>query len=447
MFDMKSASLSRSLATRLPRAVPLSSITVARVAEKPTDTGLTTRSRALAPFVVLIYLLGAATLAIGTVTATWSSEFLWRTGLLIVIAAGYREATARVELLRQFLQLRTSSPPRSDQSSIWTFAAAVTLPLGWAAAVVTTVLIHTCVRAQRHRSLRLHRMVFSRSMTLLGVAAAWVIGELLHAHHAGGAAQAGILIAQLLAYTGVSLMPGVTYLYLERARGQRPPVRTLLPGRHDLALELASLCIGAVVAILLLDNPWLTPLGIVLALVIGRATNAGDAAAQARTDTKTGALTASAWNEAVTSQLERRAGAVLLLDLDHFKHVNDTYGHLAGDQLLTVVGAALRGQLRDQDLLGRFGGEEFTVWLPGAGSVETAAVAERLRACVAALRLEHQQSTITTSISIGWAHLASAGSLSATLAAADEAMYAAKDAGRNLVRRARTAPGTIVGQL
>src|SRR6185312_8514453 len=87
-------------------------------------------------------------------------------------------------------------------------------------------------------------------------------------------------------------------------------------------------------------------------------------------DGKTGLLNAAAWHAQAERALRRAsrhdgAKGVLVLDLDHFKSVNDTYGHLAGDQVLAAVAAALRTEVRDRDLVGRFGGEEFVILLIG----------------------------------------------------------------------------------
>jgi diguanylate cyclase (GGDEF)-like protein len=132
----------------------------------------------------------------------------------------------------------------------------------------------------------------------------------------------------------------------------------------------------------------------------------------------------------------RRSGqplSVLLLDVDHFKRVNDTYGHHGGDQVLYEVARRLRSLVRPGDLVARYGGEEFAVLLPGTGPEEAAIVAERLRQGMAKIPFELDDSTaITVTISLG-----GAGRNSQTPDAidlplvADRALYAAKAAGRN----------------
>jgi diguanylate cyclase (GGDEF)-like protein len=125
----------------------------------------------------------------------------------------------------------------------------------------------------------------------------------------------------------------------------------------------------------------------------------------------------------------------LLLDLDHFKQVNDRFGHQAGDQALQAVAAVLHQQLRAVDLPARIGGEEFAVLLPdttGHGALEAA---ERLRAAIAAQPIPHPHATITVTASIGVAWCpAHADTGDGLLRVADQALYQAKRAGRNRTR-------------
>ncbi len=127
--------------------------------------------------------------------------------------------------------------------------------------------------------------------------------------------------------------------------------------------------------------------------------------------------------------------SVLAMDLDHFKRVNDTHGHAAGDAWLAHVAQLMRHQIRLVDLLGRSGGEEFLLLLPDTDLDAAAVLAERLRERVAAARLTHGAVTLGITVSIGVAVMA-AGDASAddVLARADRALYDAKNAGRNAVR-------------
>ena len=134
--------------------------------------------------------------------------------------------------------------------------------------------------------------------------------------------------------------------------------------------------------------------------------------------------------------------AVLVIDMDRFKHINDTYGHLAGDTALKAVGEALADELRGYDAVGRFGGEEFVAMLPGVDGPTARGVAERIRRRIEALTVQVEQvsggsglMTVTASIGVAAAPGASAD-LDDLLRAADGALYVAKDEGRNAVRLA-----------
>lgn len=126
--------------------------------------------------------------------------------------------------------------------------------------------------------------------------------------------------------------------------------------------------------------------------------------------------------------------SALLFDLDHFKTVNDTYGHAAGDQTLRQAAAAARSALRNSDVLARYGGEEFVALLPETDLEGAVAVAERLRGAVAATVIEADGVHISVTTSVGVAEWrGDEASLERALARADEALYVAKRAGRNKI--------------
>jgi len=134
-------------------------------------------------------------------------------------------------------------------------------------------------------------------------------------------------------------------------------------------------------------------------------------------------------------------GALLLIDADHFKRINDTHGHLAGDALLREMAATTARSLRQPDLLARFGGEELIVFLPHTDPLGALDVAERIREQVALLQLPWQGQTVGTTVSVGVAPLGPAHvNLEALVHDADMALYQAKAAGRNCVRSAPIQP-------
>jgi diguanylate cyclase (GGDEF)-like protein len=128
-----------------------------------------------------------------------------------------------------------------------------------------------------------------------------------------------------------------------------------------------------------------------------------------------------------------RPVAVALLDLDHFKQVNDTYGHQTGDLALQEVARICRECVRANDIVGRYGGEELAILMPDTDAAGAARVAERARAAIAAGQISVGDATFTMTASFGVAVAPPSGSVEAALACADAALYAAKDAGRNRV--------------
>ncbi len=127
--------------------------------------------------------------------------------------------------------------------------------------------------------------------------------------------------------------------------------------------------------------------------------------------------------------------AMVMFDVDHFKRVNDQHGHLAGDLMLREIARAAAQTLRHADFLGRFGGEEFIVFLPHTDALGALDVAERIRERVAAIQLEWRGQQVSTTVSLGVATLGiSHDTVGALIADADRALYTAKDAGRNCVR-------------
>ena len=130
----------------------------------------------------------------------------------------------------------------------------------------------------------------------------------------------------------------------------------------------------------------------------------------------------------------RRPFSVMMIDLDHFKTINDTYGHSTGDRVLSEAASALASGLRDSDILGRYGGEEFTVFLPETLPETATMIAKRLRDRIADLDIPEGQHSIKITVSIGVAGIRSPGEdLDSLLKLADNALYHAKNSGRNRV--------------
>ncbi len=222
------------------------------------------------------------------------------------------------------------------------------------------------------------------------------------------------------------------------------PLAKLLWDRESLLLDLTETCVGILVAVTCALSFLLLLVALPPVILLQRSLMHQQlAAAAARTDPKTGLLNATAWQrEADVALAQARATgaplALLLVDVDHFKRVNDSHGHLIGDDVLRALATELRQQVRESDVVGRFGGEEFTVLLPRTDADGACRIAERLRSSAGLLSVAADPKTeasINVTVSIGVAVLGQHGSdLFELLAAADLALYLAKDDGRNLVR-------------
>jgi diguanylate cyclase (GGDEF)-like protein len=158
-------------------------------------------------------------------------------------------------------------------------------------------------------------------------------------------------------------------------------------------------------------------------------------AEKARRDVMTGFLNRESFFSALDGT-RRKAdrGALLLVDADHFKRINDSFGHPVGDDALVEISAAISRAVRAQDFVGRIGGEEFGVLLSGASLDEATGVAERIRQEVEAIGfMPAQGRTMTLTVSVGGTICHSDASISDVMRDADRQLYAAKNAGRNRV--------------
>ncbi len=164
----------------------------------------------------------------------------------------------------------------------------------------------------------------------------------------------------------------------------------------------------------------------------------------ARVDGLTALRNRTGIDEALHSELAgaRRHGhevAVLLVDVDDFKELNDGYGHATGDEILRLVADCLRAEVRQEDLIGRWGGDEFVAVLPHTGTIGPEAIGQRLHERVARTPLVIGGVPVSTTISIGCATSTGVDDVAALMARADGALYEAKRAGRNQIAAAKAA--------
>jgi diguanylate cyclase (GGDEF)-like protein len=216
--------------------------------------------------------------------------------------------------------------------------------------------------------------------------------------------------------------------------------------------DVAETSIAVLVTYGVASNPLIALAALPVVTLLQRSMRHVQLLTESRNDSKTGLLNAATWEREAASEVIRAVRtksplAIAILDIDKFKVVNDTYGHLAGDQVLKEIANSLNSTLREYDLAGRFGGEEFSLLLPQTRAVDAFRIAERVRANMAGLSIIAPGSTgaerVQVTVSIGVAAL-DAGSrreLSDLMAAADAALYRAKAGGRDQVQMISTTRG------
>jgi len=351
---------------------------------------------------------------------------------LLLFAAFLGCAAACVEATR-----RSGVPPTGAREllSTWWLAAALLLPPAYvtAAPVAIAGLAHW-----RARQGPLYWRVFTAAA--LGLAGA-VSSYLFHlARHSGHWPVRPLVVADAAACAGLFVLANAILVAIAR-RAAQPGLPWLSAAwdTESLLVDLAGLCAGMLVAVACALNAVLLVVALPPVILLQRSLLHQKLRTEARTDPKTGLLNAVAWQREAEAWIRRsrRAGApaaLLLVDIDHFKRVNDTYGHLAGDELLTATAHTLVQHVQAGDVLGRFGGEEFVIVAPGAGEQDACWMAERLREEVGSISVPARGELVTVTVSIGVAALGRDGyELFELLAAADAALYRAKKAGRDRV--------------
>jgi diguanylate cyclase (GGDEF)-like protein len=333
---------------------------------------------------------------------------------------------------------------KRDMTSVWCIAGAVAMQPGSAVLLLSVLMTYIWLRQQRPAGEILHRKVFNAGTAMLGMLGS---GLILHSyqhvwlHYPWMMAGAISVVVVIVAHTIINRALVTVGVLLMGIRG-----RVLLGSADDNLIEIATLCLGGLVAIAVLYQPWLSALVLAPMITLQRGALVRELETAATVDAKTGLLNAVAWEHLANRELsraerERYDVAVLIIDIDRFKLVNDQYGHLVGDAVLRTVGKVLATEVREYDTVGRFGGEEFVAVLPDAGDVDALIVAERLRARINELRVGPLIGSLSPvaedhsiAVSIGVSCTRDDGrDLSQLLLAADSALYRAKAGGRNRV--------------
>jgi diguanylate cyclase (GGDEF)-like protein len=395
---------------------------------------LWTLPRPALALVLLTDLAAAVAVAFTILPESANRAMLGRFALIVALCVVFGEASDRSDRLRQYLG---SDRAWVDTTSVWSLAAALTLPTGWAGVCVIALNLHMLERARRQKTMRVHRIVYSGATAVVATVAA--AGSADGARHLFDFLPAGpqSLLAGILAvacYLLVNMVLVYTIIYLV---AHPETWRGVFVSHEELVFEISTLVLGVLTAQVVLRSPWLTP-GVLLVLaLLYRGAMVTQLQVESTIDAKTGLLNFTSWRDLATRSLLRtqrakQPVAVMLIDLDHFKRINDTYGHLVGDQVLSAVADCVKSDLREYDMVGRFGGEEFVLLLDNADLYAAVTTATRLRQHISDLSVGDG---VRVTASIGVAHSAqSTAPLDALLERADVALYEAKSAGRNTVR-------------
>jgi len=369
----------------------------------------------LRSYVAAVTLTFAALTCFAASRTAWSAADLREFALLLGCGLVYVAATPRAAYVKGGLT--------RDFLTVWVLPIAVLLPPVYA--MVTPIPLYLLTQWWVSRG-QVYRRVFSVAATGLSYGAASLAFRAFPASFAGPSIGTGthaltwavaVAIAEIIGGRGHHVMIAAAVKLSDRTIR----LTDMEFNREAVQSDITEFGLSVLITVVVAVNPLL---------------------AQSRVDTKTGLLNASTWEREAAAEISRAVRthsplALALVDIDHFKMVNDTYGHLVGDKALRAVTDSLRNQLRAYDLAGRFGGEEFAILLPHAREVDALNVAERLRVHIAGLSIpvrddDESGPYVKVTISLGVAALdETSRGLTDLLAAADAALYHAKETGRN----------------
>jgi len=404
--------------------------------------------RTLAAFVAAVILADLAVFAAGAAAIPVSAHDLEVFALLLTCNA------ATVELTR-----RSSEPEGhfKDVHAVWELPVVILLPLPYA---LLMPAVRTALTQWRIRRTAPYRRVFSAAAIGLSYACASqafrggtrLVPGLIPLNPAAGPRVTVWLV--LVAACAVVQLTVNQYLVFVAVRATSPQTRAreFIFGAQALRTDLTETCMAVLSTLAIAISPVTVVVALPLATLLQRSAVHGQLVKDARTDSKTGLLNAATWERAATAEIARAVRtrtqlAVALLDVDRFKVINDTYGHLTGDEVLKEIAHTLRAALREYDLAGRFGGEEFALLLPQTRAVDAFRIAERIRSAIAGLPIIAPGATggervhVTVSIGVAALDAGSKREYAELMAAADAALYRAKGCGRDQVQMISTTRG------
>jgi len=399
----------------------------------------------VAAFVVVVVLADAVALGAGVSRLSIHLHDLGLFAGLLICSAATVELTRRAGENLGFVK---------DVYAVWELPVAILLPLAYVPVLPAVRFALTQWRVQR---VPLYRRVFSAAAIGLSyVAAALVFRLLIHAVPGAAANPAGPALAWMPVVAVCAAVQWIVNqsLVLTAIKGSNPDIRLREEqfAREPMYNDVSELCVAVLVTFCVAYSWIALVFAFPFITLLQRSVRHARLLQDARADSKTGLLNAATWELGATTEVARAVRtrtqlAVALLDIDRFKVINDTYGHLTGDEVLKEIAHTLRTMLREYDLAGRFGGEEFALLLPQTRAVDAFRIAERIRSAISGLCIIAPGATggerVHVTVSIGVAALdgGSKREYAELMAAADAALYRAKSGGRDQVQMISTTRG------
>jgi diguanylate cyclase (GGDEF)-like protein len=427
--------------------------------EKPLDAIRSIRRRRVEPrawpiwdlpgwvtgFLIVVVLSDAALLAAEISKVTVHAHDLELFAGLLICSAATVEMTRRMGENLGFVK---------DVYAVWELPVAMLLPLAYAPVLP---IIRFALTQWRILRVPLHRRVFSAAAIGLSyVAAALVFHVLIPLAHGAASNPAGHAMAWMLIVAVCAMVQWTTnqVLIWTAIKGSNPAVKLREEqfAREPMYNDVTELCVAVLVTFCVASSMIALVFAFPFISLLQRSLRHARLLQDSRSDSKTGLLNAATWERESTAEVARAVRtrtplAIALLDIDKFKGINDTYGHMVGDQVIKEIAHSLNSLLRDYDLAGRFGGEEFALLLPQTRAVDAFRIAERVRASIAGLRIiapgasGGEKVHVTVSIGVAALDSGSRREFADLMAAADAALYRAKAGGRDQVQMISTTRG------
>jgi len=399
----------------------------------------------LLAFVIAAVLTDAVVLGLGASGVTFRAHDLEMFAGLLACSATTVERTRRAGENNGMVK---------DVYATWELPAALLLPLVYVP--VLPIVRFALTQWRIHRGPPYRRVFSAAVIGLSYVGAAFAFHGLVRlapgtATHPAGHALAWMTIAALCAAVQWAINQTLIWPAI-KASNPGARLRDQVFAREPMSNDVTELCVAVIVTFCVASSIVALLLAFPFITLLQRSMRHARLVEDSRLDAKTGLLNAVTWERQATTELTRAirtkaALAIAMLDIDRFKVINDTYGHLVGDQVLKEIARMLTSKLRDYDVAGRFGGEEFSLLLPQTRSVDALRIAERIRSSIAAMSIiapgavGGERVQVTVSIGVAALDAGTDRTYSQLMSAADAALYRAKGGGRDQVQMISTTRG------